>query len=106
MRLAQRRRLAEQTNSNDPFDDAGSRELARATSAWLACLAFVIAFAIAMWTGTRTTTAIVRGGIVALAVHWIGFWLFRPAVAAVLAAMARDRALQAATVEVEEDDDR
>ena len=87
--------MADGTRTHDALQESGgSKELARSASAWFACLTFAITFLVATLAGSGPSTAFVRGGIGAFLAHRIGLWLFVPAVGAVLAAMARDRAVR------------
>ncbi len=73
---------------------SGSHDLARAASAYLACLMFVVAFLVTTLAGGSGVTATIRGGIVALVTVVLARPLLHPALSAVLDAMARDRANQ------------
>ena len=97
--------MAEQDQTKrDAIDPAGSRELARALAAWLACVAFAVTFLVAtMLAETSMFTAVVRGGIAAFACQQLGPWLLRPAVTVVIEAMARDRAVRVAATSEQED---
>lgn len=70
----------------------GSRELARGTSTYLACLAFILAFLVTTVTGGTGMTAAIRGAIAAAGALVLGGWLMRPLITTVLDAMARDTA--------------
>ncbi|MEM7199131.1 MAG: hypothetical protein AAF628_02630 [Planctomycetota bacterium] len=70
----------------------GSRELTKATAAYLASVAFAITFLVSTLCGAAGLTALTRGSIAAGAALLIGPVLARPAVSVILDAMARDRA--------------
>lgn len=71
--------------------NGGCRELARALTAYLACLAFVLAFFVALLTGGSVLTAVVRGAVVVAVTLFLGSALVRPLISTILDAMARDR---------------
>ena len=77
----------------------GSRELARAATAYLTCLSFALAFLVSVATGGGGTTPLLRGVIVAVATWFLGGLLMRPLLSTVLDAMARDRAVAEGTGE-------
>lgn len=70
----------------------GSRELARGTAAYLACLTFVLTYLLTTALGATGLTATLRGAIVAAFTYCIGRTLLRPLTSSLLDAMARDRA--------------
>lgn len=72
--------------------NVGTEELTRATSAYLACLVFVVAFLVTTIAGGGGFTATIRGGIAAAIAFLLGRALLRPALSVVLDAMARDQA--------------
>ena len=72
--------------------NVGTEELTRATSAYLACLVFVVAFLVTTVAGGGGFTATMRGGLAAAIAFFLARPLLRPALSAVLDAMARDRA--------------
>ena len=72
--------------------NVGTEELTRATSAYLACLVFVVAFLVTTIVGGGGFTATLRGGIAAAITFVLGRPLLRPVISSVLEAMARDRA--------------
>ena len=69
-----------------------SRELARSTSTYVACLAFTLAFLVTTASGGTGLTAVFRGTIAAFATMIVGGLLLRPLMSTVLDAMARDAA--------------
>ena len=71
---------------------SGSRELTRGVAAYLACLAFALAFLVATATGGSGMTATIRGAVVALLTMIVGKALLHPLMSTILDAMARDRA--------------
>jgi hypothetical protein len=73
----------------------GSVELVRATSAWLACIGFALAFLVSVATGALLWTAALRGAAAAVATLIAGRWLLPPLFAVLLDALARDRAARA-----------
>lgn len=72
--------------------DTATSELARATAAWVASLAFAITFLAAWALGASVLTGAVRGAVVAVATLVAANLLVRPVLSVVLNAMARDRA--------------
>ena len=70
---------------------AGSRELARGATAYLASFAFVIAFLLTTLSGGSPLTAAIRGGIVAVATLVLGGFLMSALIGTLLDAIARDR---------------
>ena len=70
----------------------GSRNLARAVTAYLTCLTFALAFLVTTATGGGGLTAVLRGALAAAAMWFLGGLLMRPLVVTVFDAMARDRA--------------
>lgn len=72
--------------------NVGTEELTRATSAYVACLVFVVAFLVTTIAGGSGFTATIRGGIAAAIAFFVARPLLRPALAVVIDAMARDRA--------------
>lgn len=79
--------------------EAGSRELSRGITAYLACLAFVLSFFVTLFSGGTGTTAVLRGGIVAIATVALGGLLMRPMMSTILDAMARDQVAPDSTEE-------
>jgi hypothetical protein len=74
----------------------GCRELTRALSAYLASLAFAVAFLVTTLCGGSLWTATLRSSAAAAATLLVGSFLLRPLFSTILDAMARDRAEQRA----------
>ena len=74
----------------------GSRELTRGATAYLASLTFAMTYLASSARGATALTALTRGVVVAIATWFLGRALLRPAMAQIVAAMARDRAEGAA----------
>ena len=72
--------------------NGGSRELTRGITAYLASLAFVLAFFITLLSGGAGMTPVIRGTVAALATMFVGALLLRPMMSVILDAMARDQA--------------
>ena len=81
----------------------GSQELIRLAAAWLATAAFAVTFLAGQAQGVSASTALVRGAIVAGVAFLLGRLLMAPAVHAILAAMARDRAEALARIQQAEE---
>ena len=75
----------------------GSRELTKGVAAYLASLAFVVAFLVTTFTGGDGLAAVGRGAAVAAAAWVIGSLLAQPVVSTILDAMARDTAVTTRT---------
>ncbi len=72
----------------------GSRELTRASTAYLVCLAFALTFLITSLYGGSPQAAVIRGSVVAVITRVLIPHLVGPVVSAVLDAMARDKVSQ------------
>ncbi len=72
----------------------GSRELTRASTAYLVCLAFAVTFLITTISGGGPLVAVIRGCVVAVIARVLTPLLISPVVSAVLDAMARDQVAQ------------
>lgn len=83
-------------------DDAGSQELARIATAYLASIAFGLTFLVATLSGADGLTALTRSVIALIVACLAGRLLIGPAINVVLAAMARDEAARQAALEAAE----
>lgn len=73
----------------------GTTEICRRASAYAVSVAFCLTYLLASLLGASPMDALLRGAVVAGSTLLISGLLARPAVDAVLAAMARDRAIEA-----------
>ena len=70
----------------------GSRELTRASTAYMVCLAFALTFLITTFYGGSPQAAVIRGSVVAIIARVLTPHLIGPVVKTVIDAMARDKA--------------
>ncbi len=73
----------------------GTNDLARAATAYVACMAFGLTYLLTVVIGSDGMTAVVRATVVAVVTLVVGRLLFRPLIASVLDAMAQHEATRA-----------
>ena len=69
----------------------GTKRLALSASHWLACLAFPSVYLISIYVGASWDTALIRGLVGALAVRFLGPWLFYLLVDTILTALTESK---------------
>jgi len=79
-----------------------SKELTRASSRYLVCLAFALTFLITTLFGGSPLAAVIRGSVVAVLTYLTAPFLLQPVVSVVLDAMARDKSQEPAPQAEEE----
>ena len=75
---------------------AGTNDLARAATAYVACITFAGTYLLTIVLGADGLTAVVRGTVVAMATLLLGGFLLKPAISSILDAIARHEALKKA----------
>lgn len=71
----------------------GTRDLVRATTAYVACLTFALTYLLTTLLGGDGMTAVIRATVVAIVTLALGSFLFRPVLSTIFDAMARDQAV-------------
>jgi hypothetical protein len=72
----------------------GTNDLARAATAYVACITFGLTYLLTMLLGGDGLTAVIRATIVALVTLVVGRLLFRPLIASILDGIAQHQAAQ------------
>ena len=72
----------------------GTNELARAATAYVACITFGLTYLLTMLLGGDGLTAVIRATIVAMVTLVVGRLLFRPLIASILDGIAKHQAAQ------------
>ncbi len=81
---------------------AGTNDLARAATAYVACITFAGTYLLTIVLGADGLTAVIRGAVVAGATLLLGGFLLRPAISSILDAIAGHEATkQAAKAQAE-----
>ena len=72
----------------------GTNDLARAATAYVACITFGLTYLLTMLLGGDGLTAVIRATIVAMVTLVVGRLLFRPLIASILDGIAQHQAAQ------------
>ena len=75
---------------------AGTNDLARAATAYVACITFAGTYLLTIVLGADGLTAVIRGAVVAVATLLLGGFLLKPAISSILDAIARHEAMKKA----------
>lgn len=76
---------------NPSAGQEGTKRLALSVSNWLSCLAFPSLYLISIFVGATWETALIRGLVGAIAIRFLGPWLFYLLVDSVLSALAESK---------------
>lgn len=76
---------------NPNTSQEGTRRLALSVSNWLSCLAFPSLYLISIFVGATWETALMRGLVGAVAIRFLGPWLFYLLVDNILTAITESR---------------
>ncbi len=70
----------------------GTNDLARAATAYVACITFVLTYLLTVVLGSDGVTAVIRATVVAVITLVVGRLLFRPLIASILDGIAQHEA--------------